>query len=116
MNFLHPLLMLVTLRCASVLCTKGHCKDGFAEDREASNLFPSTERALVIIVRPTYHWNRHPTWDVAERAVKNKVTDGMEKHSLLEKGQPDYRKGKPCLIDLLEFGGGVSEHMDNMTS
>lgn len=53
---------------------------------------------------------------MAECAVKNKITDGMEKHSLLEKGQRDYCKGKPCLTDLLEFGEGGSEHMDKGTS
>ena len=48
--------------------------------------------------------------------MKTKITDGMEKHSLLQKGQQGYCKGKPCLTDLLEFGEGATEHVGKGTS
>lgn len=48
--------------------------------------------------------------------MKNKITDGMKKHNLLEESQQGYCKGKPCLTDLLELGKGASEHMDKGTS
>lgn len=107
--------MLVTPRCVSLLCYQGRCKDCFAEDWEVSNMMRSTGRALNVILRPTYHcWP--PPRDMAKCAADNKITDGMEKHSLLEKGWQGYCQGKPCLIDLLEFGKGASEHMDKGSS
>ena len=36
---------------------QGHCKGCFAEDWEVSTMIPSTERALDVILRPTYHWS-----------------------------------------------------------
>lgn len=48
--------------------------------------------------------------------MKNRITDGTEKRSLVEEGQQGYCEGKPCLTDLLEFGEGASEHIDKGTS
>lgn len=53
---------------------------------------------------------------MAQYAVRNKITDGMEKHSLVEEGQQGYCKGKPCLTDPLDFGEGATEYMDKGTS